>query len=200
MKKINVKNLSKKFKDDYVIQNQSLILTEGIYQLIGSNGVGKSTFLNMLGGIDKSYHGEIIVDRDGMLYLDDKDIGLNAFTIRENIHILMKVFDIKKSKESEKIIEEFYDGRVDANYLTASAGMKMKLGLVLILLRDWDIMLLDESLSAIDTKGRKLIVDKLLEVRDKSTIIFVAHSEIDDRLASIAIPIEMKKGELNVKK
>lgn len=200
MKKINVKNLSKKFKDDYVIQNQSLILTEGIYQLIGSNGVGKSTFLNMLGGIDKSYHGEIIVDRDCMLYLDDKDIGLNAFTIRENIHILMKVFDIKKSKESEKIIEEFYDGRVDANYLTASAGMKMKLGLVLILLRDWDIMLLDESLSAIDTKGRKLIVDKLLEVRDKSTIIFVAHSEIDDRLASIAIPIEMKKGELNVKK
>ncbi|MDR2661193.1 MAG: ATP-binding cassette domain-containing protein [Lactobacillaceae bacterium] len=200
MNKISIKNIFKQFDQNIIIDNQSFNLEAGIYRLAGNNGTGKSTLLNILGGIDSDFQGEVSIDRNNLLFLDDKDIGLNPFTIKENILILMKLFKIPSTSTTDKIIKDFFDGKEDLRYSQASVGTKMKVGLILILLKNWDIILLDESFSTIDTKSRQLIVDKLLSLKEKAIIIYVAHSEVDERLTSVATKLELKAGKLYVEK
>ncbi|WP_305133193.1 ATP-binding cassette domain-containing protein, partial [Thomasclavelia cocleata] len=64
--KIRVSNLDKKYtkKGDFILKNINLELNNGIYGLIGPNGVGKTTFLHVLLGILPMTAGEIICDND----------------------------------------------------------------------------------------------------------------------------------------
>ncbi|MDN6968266.1 ATP-binding cassette domain-containing protein [Oenococcus sp. UCMA 17063] len=191
---IKIENLTKKYKEKVLLEKLNFTFSPGIYWLKGANGQGKSTFFDIVAGLDNNITGKVKVDRDKMLYLTNHPIGLLPFTVSENLSILFKTFDLHLSLAQEEILNVFLENSLSDPYGVLSTGQKMKLGFSLVLLADWNIVLLDETFSTIDIKSRDILVDRLnYLVSQKGTIvIYVSHGEVSPKLTKISKIISIK--------
>lgn len=196
---IELDNVTKKFGDLVVFRNVNLSITSGIYHLIGRNGAGKTTLLRMIAGLDKNYSGKITVKGKNILYLTVDPVGIRPFTFRENLEILWNVFKIKPTSKQIAAIEDFFDGKIDTPYEKGSTGMKAKLGLSLVFVKDWDIVLIDESMSALDSRSVEMLVDRFVSMSENSVIIYVSHSTINKLLFDISNEIHIDKEKIITK-
>lgn len=200
---ITIKNLSKKFKSNTILENINLDIKKGnIYGIIGRNGSGKSILLKTIVGLIKY--------DDGVITVLDKTI-ING-EIPNNIGVLINspgllleysgFFNLKllasiNNKISEDDIYKTLslvgldpnDKRKVKNY---SLGMKQKLGIAQALMENPDIVILDEPMNGLDdssvAKIRELILD--LKVQEK-TIILTSHNKDDiDLLCDYVYKIE----------
>ena len=162
--------------------------------IIGASGSGKSTLINIICGLTKSKSSRIIVDNKKIYenlegwqsivgYIPQKIIILNA-TLRENI-----LFGLKNKKISDKQILEiikksnlynFYkkqkkglDQMIKEEGINISGGEIQRIGIARALINEPEIILLDESTSALDTFTENKIL-KEIELLKKTTI-FVSH-------------------------
>lgn len=188
MTSINIQNLTKKYPNKILFENSTVTFDPGIYWLTGNNGRGKSTLFDILAGLDKNISGSLTVNRQKLLYLTNYPIGLFSFTLSENLSILLKTFDLDISEKQKENINIFLENSLSDSYGTLSTGQKMKLGLSLVLLEKWDIILLDETFSTIDTKSRNIIVSRLqyLAYHNSSVIIYVSHGEVTPELTRLS--------------
>ena len=129
-------NCTKKFKKHFILNEVNFEIPKGIFHLKGRNGAGKSTLLRMIAGLDKKYSGDILKQEESTLYLNYDPIGIHPFTIRENLEILWNTFKIIPTKDQLSLIDEFFDGNLDVSYSKASTGMKAKIGLSLVFVKD----------------------------------------------------------------
>lgn len=194
---IEFKGCTKKFKEKTILSNVNFTIQKGLYHLKGRNGAGKSTVLRMIAGLDKKYLGQIAVSGNSILYLNVDPIGIRPFTIRENLEILWNTFNIKLAEEQLSKVDEFFDGNLDISYSKASTGMKAKIGLSLILVKDWEVILIDEAMSTIDSESIKILSERLITLSNKATIIYVSHSMINKELIDNSRAIYIEKGELS---
>ncbi|MBW7457767.1 ABC transporter ATP-binding protein, partial [Paenibacillus sepulcri] len=116
MAKIELKHISKKFKDETIIENLNLTIKDGSFTvLVGPSGCGKSTTLRMVAGLEKVTSGEIWIDDK---CVNDTAPGLRdvamvfqnyalypTMTVRGNIEFGLKNRGIAKS-EREKLITD----------------------------------------------------------------------------------------------
>jgi ABC-2 type transport system ATP-binding protein len=192
-------NCTKKFKDNLILDNVNFEISGGgIFQLKGRNGAGKSTFLKILSGLDKNYSGDVLLSGESILYLNVDPIGIHPFTIRENLHILWETFDIKPSEDQISKVEFFFDGKLDTSYSRASTGMKAKIGLSLIFVKNWDVILIDETMSTLDSESIEVLSETLIKLSEenKTTIIYVSHSLINENLKSYSNDIYIGGGNI----
>jgi len=91
---IEIKNLSKSFKDKKVLSNLNLTIDDGsIFGLVGINGAGKSTLLRLISGIYEADQGQILIDGE--------DVFENEY-IKNNIFFLPDLWIKQKSQASPK--------------------------------------------------------------------------------------------------
>ncbi|HTG70930.1 MAG TPA: ABC transporter ATP-binding protein, partial [Candidatus Udaeobacter sp.] len=116
MAKIELKNISKKFKDDTVIENLNLTIKDGSFTvLVGPSGCGKSTTLRMVAGLEKQSGGEIWIDDK---CVNDTPPGLRdvamvfqnyalypTMTVRGNIEFGLKNRGVARN-EREKLVKD----------------------------------------------------------------------------------------------
>lgn len=142
--KIETKNLSKKFKNNVVLNDINLkVAPNEVYGLLGINGAGKSTLLKIICGILSSSHGEIFLDGAQMVRNDLSNIGsliespptynhLNAYdnlkivALNENIpfdNIPQVLKKVKLKVDKQKKVKDF------------SLGMKQRLGIAMALIK-----------------------------------------------------------------
>ena len=99
---IQIRNLSKKYNDFYVLKDINLNLpNKGLIGISGESGSGKSTFLNALSLMDKDYEGEIIINNKNILKFNDieKDkYHLNIGYIFQNPYLFNKLSVIENVK------------------------------------------------------------------------------------------------------
>lgn len=195
---LEFKDFSFKYKNDsyYVLKNINLKLEKGkTLGIVGKTGSGKSTLVRQLVR-------QLPVDSD-TLYLNDKPIDeFKKESIREIIsyvpqeHILFSrsVYEnVKLGKENatkeeidtaikladfEKDLVNLPNGldTVVGEYgVTLSGGQKQRLAIARAFLRNSDILILDDSLSAVDGKTESNIIDTINEYRKNKTNIIVAH-------------------------
>jgi ABC-type multidrug transport system fused ATPase/permease subunit len=181
-----------------ILKNINLVIKKNQTTLItGPNGSGKSTLLNIISGL--------ISITDGQILLDSKEIKLNRYwakqlsyvqqnsfllnkTIRENIvtdvHKDLNKIDKKKLKDIEetlnlnKVFENFpekLDSNVGYNGEKLSGGQKQILSIARALYKDGKIIILDEPSSALDEESKNILVNLLLKIKNKKTIIIVSH-------------------------
>lgn len=173
---IKISKKTKSFNGITVLDNISLNLDKGIYKLSGANGSGKSTLIRIIGGFDKFDDGFKFPNRTNTLYLTVDPIGISPFSIRENIEILWYAFSINPDAKLISRVKEFFQINLDAPYGQASTGTKAKLGLSLLFAKQWDIILIDEVLSPLDTESVEYVAKELIKQSDKSTILYVFHN------------------------
>lgn len=189
-------NISKKFKDETVIENLSMkIDAEKITVFLGPSGCGKTTTLKMINKLVSPTSGTILIDKVDISKTDSITLRRNMgyviqqtglfphLTIKENIEIIPKLSKNnpkkveEKTKNLMKMIGLDYDNFKDKYPAELSGGQQQRIGVARAFANDPKIILMDEPFSAIDPINRNQLQKELLKLQKfyHKTIIFVTH-------------------------
>ena len=184
--KIEVKNVSKRFRKTMVLNNVNASFESGhIYGLSGRNGSGKSVFLKILCGLYKATTGEILFnqksyDKDNLYLLNmraiiEKPNFFPELTGYENLELLARIQNKIGKTEIEEALKKvnLYEEK-DKRYSEYSLGMKQKLGIAQVMMEDPDIIILDEPFNGIENESVKKISRILKEEKEKGKLIIIS--------------------------
>lgn len=201
---VELKNVNKKIKKQTILEDVNIKLTKGkIYGLVGSNGSGKSTLIKTILGLYKC-KGQIIINgydikRDYKTIIGkigtivDYVSFYDYLSAYENLRYFANLYEVpmERVREVMKTVKlDKFDNKAVRYY---SLGMKQRLGLAISLLKDPEILILDEPMNGLDSKGIVELRNLLLSFKDK-TIIISSHliSEIE-KIVDEVIFINNKK-------
>lgn len=193
------------------------VYTGEIFVIMGLSGSGKSTLVRMLNQLIKPTAGHIYIDgediatmgkealrkvrRTKMSMVFQKFALFPHRTVIQNVAYGLEIQGVPVGEREVKALESLklvgLDYHKDSYPEQLSGGMQQRVGIARALTNDPDVLLMDESFSALDPLIRKEMQDELLELQDKmeKTIIFITHDldealRIGDRIAL------MKDGEI----
>ena len=183
-KKILVsKSISKKYNEKLILDNINFEMFSGeILGLLGPSGIGKTTLLNILVGLEKETSGEIINYHNNKIgYVFQEDRLLNWLTLFENIKLIKEDIDEKIIWENLSLVglKDYY------NYFPKelSGGMRQRGSIARALIFAGDIMLFDEPFKSLDIKLRFELLDLMRKLKEEknTSILFVTH-DIEEAL------------------
>ena len=190
--KIEIKKVSKKFKDIKVLKNVSMTLESGhIYGFTGHNGSGKTVLLKLICAFLEPTTGEILFDGKNVIKensfppstraLIEKPNFLSDLTGYENLELLARIQNIIGEKEIEDTLKKVgLEEDKDKLYYKYSLGMKQKLGIAQVLMEDPEILILDEPFNGLDENSIKNIRKILLKEKEKGKLIILATHDKED--------------------
>jgi len=197
---IEIKNLNKYYGSKQVLENINLCFEPGrIYGIVGENGAGKTTLFRCLSGLE-AYSGTINSSfpslKDHLGYLETTPVFMSYITGWEYLKLLCT----SKKIETENFYEQnIFDLPLDQYAETYSTGMKKKLGLMGVLLRKNDILILDEPFNGVDIQSN-IIITQIIEDLKKlnKTIIISSHifttlSQLSDEIVLLSEGKMVKK-------
>lgn len=165
----------------WAVDNVSFVLKQGeTLGLIGPNGAGKSTILKMINGLFLPDGGRIAV-RGKLGSLIELGTGFHPYLSgRENIVIKGALMG-KSKKEVDELFQKIVDFSelgdfIDSPVKTYSSGMFVRLGFSVAIFNNPDILLMDEILAVGDFTFQQKCLEKINEMREKISVIFVSHS------------------------
>lgn len=188
-----------KTKETEVLALQGLDLTveEGEFTaLIGNSGSGKSTFLNMIGGLDRPSAGSLTVGGRNLFTMTEKELVLykrdtvgfvwqnNARNLLpylsslENIMLPMHLTDGKKKKERALMLLDMVgmSAKKHSRLNTLSGGEQQRIAIAIALANSPKLLLADEPTGSVDSKTAGYIFDVFKELnRQGQTILIVTH-------------------------
>jgi len=195
---IEFKNLTFRYPDgEYdALQNVSFTIKAGEnVGLVGKTGSGKTTLVDLILRTYNVPDGTVFIDghdvnavsirsvRAGCAYVP-QDNFLFSDTIEHNIAFgvtrpeLTAVMDAAKLADVHSNIKDFqlgYDTVLGERGVTVSGGQKQRISIARALMKDAPILILDDSVSAVDTKTEEIILQNLHETRAGKTTILIAH-------------------------
>lgn len=188
---LEVENLSKRFGGIVAIDNVSFELTPGpITGLIGPNGAGKTTLFNLISGLHEPSSGTIKLNgvridgkpmhetaRRGIARTFQISRPFGEMTVRENL--MVANFDLPY-EERERRIEEVLDTvelshQADTIGDELSGGQQTLLEIGRVLMRDPELVLLDEPAAGVNPKLVERIIDLIRRTSDEQTYMIVEH-------------------------
>ncbi|GGE85656.1 ABC transporter ATP-binding protein [Priestia taiwanensis] len=189
---LSVKNLSKDYKDKKVLDDINLSIDEpGIWALVGPNGVGKTTFLNVMTNLLPATSGSVeLVGKSNadytvfkeVAFLQDNTVLFDYLTGYDHLKYVCDVQQLDKKQIDEVTKYVGMDSYVKQQVGTYSLGMKQHLLLAIAIINKPKLLFLDEPLNGLDPTSAILTRKILLELVDKgTTIILSSHNlaEID---------------------
>lgn len=205
---IEVKNVTKKFKDITVIDDVSISFEKGkIHGIIGRNGSGKTMLFKAICGFIPINSGEIAIC--GKKIKKDSDIPDNMGIIIEtpgfipnvsgfkNLKLLSKiknVIDDKKIRDTMKIVN--LDPNNKKWVSKYSMGMRQRLGIAQAIMENPDILILDEPMNGLDNDGVQEMRNVFLALKKQGkTILLASHNREDIEILCDTV-CEMDKGNI----
>ena len=187
---IRLKKVSKSFKENKALDNLTLSVDSGeIYGLLGANGAGKSTTLNLLLGFIKAESGSIEIldsekkkiNKDQIGYIPENVNLYPYLSGKENLDYFCKLADLKfdSSQLSNLLLDCSLE--IDAhNKLTSeySKGMRQKVGIAIALAKDASIYLLDEPASGLDPMASNELSEILKKLSSRGATILMASHDL----------------------
>ncbi|MGL5415023.1 MAG: ABC transporter ATP-binding protein [Clostridium sp.] len=173
---LEVKEVSKSYKDRSILENISFNVDKGeILGLVGPNGAGKTTIFKMISGLIKKDKGEII-KKGEVSGIISKTPVYPFLSGKDHLEYIVK---LNNKNNLNEVLEFIGIGKkINEKVSTYSLGMKQRLCIGIVLLNDPDIILLDEPTNGLDNEGindLRLLLRELSE-KKKKTIIIASHN------------------------
>ena len=189
---IEVKNLTKTFGEVCVFKDLSFNIDNGEFVVFsGKSGCGKTTMLNLIGGIDTPDSGEILIDgaditkqknrieyfRKKVSFLFQNFALIDNKTVEENLNM------VKKSTRTDITNEQALESvgikdKLKARVYTLSGGEQQRVALARIMIKKCSIILADEPTGSLDRENATGVMEILKRLNDEGkTVILVTHDE-----------------------
>ena len=193
---IEFKEFNFSYEDNnHVLEDINFTINKGeTIGVVGKTGSGKTTFIKQLLRLYPIEKNTLLFDGKGIeRYYDytvrekigyaPQEYQLFSKSIKENVLFFRydledRLDEVLEQADIKKDISRFKDGidtLVGENGLSLSGGQKQRLGIARALLSDPDILILDDSLSAVDSNTEKAIIENIKKTREGKTNIIVAH-------------------------
>jgi ABC-2 type transport system ATP-binding protein len=204
---IELIGVTKRFGSFTAIDDLSLRVERGeIFGLLGPNGSGKTTIINMISGLSRPTSGgvrvlgiDLLTDprriRRSLGTVPQENALYEELTAEANLRFHADLFDVPRQGLDKRItsllelaqLEERRKSRVS----TFSGGMKRRLALVRALLHDPELLYFDEPALGVDVQSRRALWDRILELKERGTTVLITTNYLEeanvlcDRLAII---------------
>lgn len=193
---IEVKNISKRYKNKEVLKDINLEINKGEFiTVIGSSGCGKTTFLKLINGLIEPDEGKVYINGKDISKVDKialrrgigyviQEIGLFPhMSVKKNIAYILNLIKKEDKNNIENRVRELIkkvglqEEMLNSYPNELSGGQKQRVGIARALSINPDIILMDEPFGAIDEITRKYLQDEILKIYNEynMTIIFVTH-------------------------
>ena len=214
--KIEFKNVFFKYQDTQIdgMENISFIINPGeSLGIIGATGSGKSTIANSLLRLFDVDKGEILIDEINIKNLDithfrkqigyvPQDVFLFSDTIENNILFGSENKDFKSVEEAAinadlmrniNSFPEKFNTKIGERGITLSGGQKQRVSIARAIIKEPKVLILDDCLSAVDTKTENIILENLKKIMYEKTSIIISHRISSVKLAKKIIVIDSGK-------
>lgn len=191
---LKIKQLSKKFKKEKVIDHIDVTLHEGIHALLGANGSGKTTLIRMLVGTLPVSEGQILWEGQSIYeqydlfcsqlgYLPQNFGYYPNYTVNEFLEYMCIVKQIPMEEWSDRIQSLLkrlnLEQQQNKKMKHLSGGMLRRVGIAQALLNRPKLLILDEPTAGLDPKER-MILRKLISVFAKECMILISTHIVSD--------------------
>ena len=193
---IEYRNVSFKYKNDYVLKNINLTIEKGkTVAFVGQSGSGKSTLVDLLPRFYDVMEGEILIDGTNIkeytlqslrglmgnvnqepILFNDTFLNNIAFGVDEAI--LEDVITAAKIANAHEFIiatADGYESNIGDRGSKLSGGQRQRLSIARAILKNPPIMILDEATSALDTESERLVQDAIENLMKNRTSLVIAH-------------------------
>ena len=175
-----IKNLSKKFGEKQILIDFSYDFPDkGLFILKGNSGIGKTTLLRIISGLDRDYDGEVIGGGiKNVSYAFQEHRLFPALSALKNITKI--VYESATHAEEEQVKALLRELRFSDNDMQLypnelSGGMKQRVSLVRALCKNAPILLLDEATKELDTSLADTVIELIKKEAENRLVITVTH-------------------------
>ncbi len=212
---LKLKNITK----TYITGNEKVEALKGIniefrksefVSILGQSGCGKTTLLNIIGGLDRYTSGDLIIDGKSTKEFKDRDwdsyknhsIGfvfqsynlITHQTVLSNVELALTISGVSKKERRERAIKALEEvglkDQIHKKPNQLSGGQMQRVAIARALINNPEIILADEPTGALDTKTSVQVMDILKRISKDKLIIMVTHNaELAEKYSSRIIKI-----------
>ncbi len=181
---LKIINLHKAFGGKLIFDGLSYEFSDrGIYALVGESGIGKTTLIRIVAGLEKEYTGEVLgagIGRTSVAFQEHRLIPhLSAI---ENV-----IFAISNTKDEAVLTKAknlllrlgFKESDMELKATELSGGMKQRVSLARAFIKEAEILLLDEPTKELDTANADAVRQLIRERSERSLVIMATHNNED---------------------
>lgn len=208
--KLEIRHVTKRYRDKMAAADVSLTLTPGVWGLLGANGAGKTTLMRMLAGILRPTEGQILCDgveigalgaayREKLGYLPQEFGFYPEFTVQDYLEYMAALKGLPRAEAARQIdalLERVSLAEVRRKKIVKlSGGMKRRVGIAQALLNAPEILILDEPTAGLDPGERVRFRNLLSEFAQDRIVLISTHivSDVEYIAAENAV---MKDGKI----
>jgi ABC-2 type transport system ATP-binding protein len=193
---LKIQNLSKKFGDFWAVKDLDLEVREGsIFGVLGPNGAGKTTTIKLITGLLKPTRGNIFVGdteiqenpyeaKKKFSLLPDVPYLYEKLTGWEFMNFIIKIYNLNRTGITDEVdnqLNRFGLLEVAHDLIDSySHGMRQRLLLASVMLRDPDIIILDEPMVGLDPEAARMVKNIFKELSKKKKTIFLSTHTLSD--------------------
>ena len=190
---IKVEHLTKKFKEKVIFEDINCTLETGkTYAIVGKSGAGKTTFLNVLSGLEQPSSGKVVITDLTVNGKNRKKLYRTTFgfifqnfglidteTVKQNLELGLvnqKLTKGQKSKRMHAALKQVGLEKMPFNQkvYTLSGGEQQRIALARILLKTPKVIFADEPTGSLDSENSKVVLKTLLNNFDPAATIVIA--------------------------